>query len=384
MRGNGLAGRGGLWHSGDMSENKGIDESRVSADAETEPPPRAFELPPLERGATVLVTGATGFTGSVLLRKLCAVPGLKVRALARPSSALKGLEGLPVEWVRGQVYDEEAVGKGMAGAQYVFHVAAAFRSPGIGEEEYRRVHAVSTRLIAEAALRQPAFRRMVHVSTVGVHGHIENPPADETAPFAPGDLYQTTKAEAETWLHGFAKERGLPYAVVRPAAIYGPGDRRLLKVFKMAAAPVFPMLGHGKCLYHLIHVDDLTDGFLLAAVHPAAQGEAFICGNEVATPLERMGRIIADELGKKLRPVRIPAWPFFWAAGLCEAVCKPLKIAPPLYKRRVAFFTKDRSFDTRKIRERLGFACRWSEEEGLRATARWYVRHGWLKGGGGK
>ena len=351
---------------------------RVSGDGGVAPPEGRFALEPLGEGATVLVTGATGFTGGVLLKKLCAMPGVRVRALARPTSDLKGLEGLPVEWVRGQVYDPEAVAKGMDGAQYVFHVAAAFRSPGIGEEEYRRVHAESTRLIAEAALQQPAFRRMVHVSTVGVHGHIENPPADETAPFAPGDLYQTTKAEAETWLHGFAKERGLPYAVIRPAAIYGPGDKRLLKVFKMAAAPVFPMLGRGKCLYHLIHVDDLTDGFLLAAVHPAAQGEAFICGNETATPLERMGRIIADELGKKLRPVRIPAAPFFWAAGLCEAVCRPLKIAPPLYKRRVAFFTKDRSFDTRKIRERLGFACRWSEEAGLRATARWYKRRGWL------
>ena len=377
-RRNALAAAGGLWHSGDMNEETAIDPERVSADADVPPPPRAFVLPPLEEGATVLVTGGTGFTGRVLLRKLCAMPGLRVRALARPSSDLKGLEGLPVEWVRGQVYEPDAIAKGMDGVQYVFHVAAAFRSPGIGEEEYRRVHAVSTQLIAEAALKQPSFRRMVHVSTVGVHGHIENPPADETAPFAPGDLYQTTKAEAETWLHGFAKERGLPYAVIRPAAIYGPGDRRLLKVFKMAKAPVFPMLGHGKCLYHLIHVDDLTDGFLLAAVHPAAQGEAFICGNEAATPLERMGRIIADELGKKLRPVRIPAAPFFWAAGLCEAVCKPLKIAPPLYKRRVAFFTKDRSFDTSKIRTRLGFACRWSEDAGLRATARWYKRHGWL------
>lgn len=348
----------------------------ISAD-DTPPPPRAFSMPPLPEGCTVLVTGATGFTGRVLLRKLCAMP-VRVRALARESSSRAELEALPVEWVTGQVYDEKAVAQAMQGVQYIFHVAAAFRSPGIGEDEYRRVHAVSTRLLAEAALRQPDFHRMVHVSTVGVHGHIANPPAAETAPFAPGDLYQTTKAEAETWLHEFARAHRLPYSVIRPAAIYGPGDRRLLKVFKMASAPVFPLLGRGKCLYHLIHVDDLTDAFLLAATHPRALGEAFICGNPAATPLLEMGQIIADELHCPFRPVRLPATPFFWAAAVTEAICKPLHVPPPLYRRRVAFFTKDRSFDTQKIRNRLGFASRWSNEEGLRATARWYVRHHWL------
>ena len=337
-------------------------------------PVAAGDLP---AGARVLVTGATGFTGQALLRKLCARP-LRVRALARGSSARDGLADLPVEWITGQVYDPGTVQTAMAGVEYVFHVAAAYRDPGIADAEYRRVHVDSTRLLAEAAARQPGFRRFVHVSTVGVHGHIEHPPADETAPFHPGDIYQRTKAEAETWLHGFAREQGLPYAVLRPAAIYGPGDRRLLKVFRMANAPVFVLLGRGRCLYHLIHVDDLTEALIRAAWHPAALGEAFICGNPAATPLAEMGRIIAAELGRPFRPVRLPAAPFFALAALTEAVCRPLHVAPPLYRRRVAFFTKDRSFDTRKIRARLGFACRWEAEAGLRATARWYREHGWL------
>ena len=342
----------------------------------SDPDPTATEgsLPP---GTRVLVTGATGFTGRVLLRKLCARP-LRVRAIARESSNRGDLESLPVEWVVGPVYDPATVQKAMEGVEVVFHVAAAYRDPGIADAEYRRVHVDSTRLLAEAAARQPGFRRFVHVSTVGVHGHIEHPPADETAPFHPGDIYQRTKAEAETWLHDFAREQGLPYAVLRPAAIYGPGDRRLLKVFRMANAPVFVLLGRGRCLYHLIHVDDLTEALIRAAWHPAALGEAFICGNPAATPLAEMGRIIAAELGRPFRPVRLPAAPFFALAALTEAVCRPLHVAPPLYRRRVAFFTKDRSFDTRKIRERLGFACRWEAEAGLRATARWYREHGWL------
>ncbi|MDR0994456.1 MAG: NAD-dependent epimerase/dehydratase family protein [Verrucomicrobiota bacterium] len=328
-------------------------------------------------GATVLVTGGTGFTGRVLLRKLCAMD-LKVRAIARATSAREGLEDLPVEWITGQVYDPAVVAAAMGGVQYIFHVAAAFRTPGIEDEEYRRVHVDSTRLLAQEAVKQPAFERFVHVSTVGVHGHIAQPPADETTPFHPGDIYQETKAEAESWLHAFAKAQALPYTVIRPAAIYGPGDRRLLKVFRMAAAPVFILLGRGKCLYHLIHVEDLTAAFIRAAWHPNALGEAFICGNPEATPLETMGRIIADELHHPFRPLRLPVTPFFWAAALTEGICRPLKLSPPLYRRRVAFFTKDRSFDTQKICRLLDFHVQWNTEEGLRSTTRWYRENGWL------
>ena len=333
-----------------------------------------FKMP---AGARVLVTGATGFTGSLLTRRLVE-QGCAVHAIARHSANAGALQDLPIQWFRGDVYDAEVVKAAATGVQYIFHAAAAYRVSGLPDDEYRRVHETSTQLLAEAALQQTAFQRFVHVSTVGVHGHVENPPANEETPFNPGDIYQKTKAEAELWLHAFAREKNLPYTVIRPAAIYGPGDRRLLKIFKLAIKPFFILLGYSKGLYHLIHVEDLVSGMLLAAVHPAAQGEAFICGNPEAVTQEQMGRIIAAALGRTCRVLRLPAWPVFLAADLCEAICKPLKIAPPLYRRRVAFFTKDRSFDTHKIREKLGFQPRYTNEEGLAMTARWYREQGWL------
>lgn len=334
-------------------------------------------MAPFPKGSRVLVTGATGFTGSVLVRKLCEA-GAQVRAIARPSSRIESLQGLPVEWVRGDVFDPGTVARAVPGCTHVFHVAAAYREAGLSDETYRQVHVVSTQLLAEAAAREPGFQRFVHVSTVGVHGHIEHPPADETHPFAPGDIYQRTKAEAELWLRDFAGARGLPFTIIRPAAIYGPGDRRLLKVFRMAAKPVFILLGRGRCLYHLIHVEDLADAMIVAAVHPAAAGEAFICGNPEPVTLEQMGRVIAGALGRRTRVVRLPAWPFFLAADVCEALCRPLRLSPPIYRRRVAFFTKDRAFNTRKLRDCLGFTPARSNEAGLIETARWYKEHGWL------
>lgn len=328
-------------------------------------------------GTVVLVTGASGFTGSVLVRKLCE-RGVRVNAIARASSNIEKLAGLPINWFRGEVDDPAVIESAMKGATYVFHVAAAYREAKIRDEDYHRVHVKSTQLLAAAALRAPGFARFVHVSTIGVHGHIADPPADESAPYGPGDIYQETKLEGELWIRKFAQENGLPLTVVRPAGIFGPGDRRLLKVFRMATKPVLPVLGFGKCLYHLIHVEDLAEFMIVAATHPAALGEVFICGNEESTSLMEMAGVAAAVYGQRIRVLRLPVTPFLLLGDLCELICRPLGFEPPIYRRRVAFYTKDRSFDTRKMREKLGFRPR-STREGLEQTARWYLEHGWVK-----
>lgn len=339
------------------------------------PPMKNIALPP---GTRVLVTGATGYTGSVLIRKLAA-QGASIRAIARSSSNTEQFKDLNIEWIRGDVFDPTVVEKATKGIEVLFHVAAAYREAKITDETYNLVHLKSTMLLAEALVKESGFKRFVHVSTVGVHGHIEKPPADEEYPFNPGDIYQRTKAEAEVWIRGFSNRTALPLTVIRPAAIYGPGDRRLLKVFKMASRRVFPLFGRGRGLYHLIHVDDLTDVLILAAVATEALGEVFIAGNREPSELKSIAETISDELGgKPPRFIRLPAWPLFVAAVVCEVLCRPFKISPPLYRRRVAFFTKDRSFNTAKLERLLGYANRIEVEAGLRATARWYRDAGWL------
>ena len=87
---------------------------------------------------------------------------------------------------------------------------------------------------------------------------------------------------------------------------------------------------------------------------------------------------VAAHLGRKPRFVRIPAWPMFLAADICEVLCRPFGIEPPIHRRRVAFFTKDRSFDTTKMRRLTGFECRHTNANGLIETAEWYQANGWL------
>ncbi|MBX7138490.1 MAG: NAD-dependent epimerase/dehydratase family protein [Oligoflexia bacterium] len=332
------------------------------------------------RGAPVLVTGASGFSGSVLVRQLVQA-GAKVRGLARPSSRVEHLQEFPVEWIRGEVFDPATVEHAAQGVEYIFHLAAAYREAGISDETYRNVHVLSTKLLAAAATKNSNFKRFIHTSTVGVHGHIDNPPADESYAFAPGDIYQSTKLEAEQWICNFAQERQLPLTVIRPAAILGPGDRRLLKIFKMACRSFYPVIGNGRCLYHLIHVEDLASAMIQAAVSEAAIGQIFIIGNTEPYSLKQMIETISRKLGYRPTEIRLPAWPFFAAAALCEAACRPFGIEPPIYKRRVAFFTKDRAFNTNRMQQLLKFTPRFTNQSGLEQTADWYVQKGWLKAG---
>jgi nucleoside-diphosphate-sugar epimerase len=331
----------------------------------------------LPSASKVLVTGATGFTGSVLVRKLVE-QNVKVVAIARPSSNLAPFEGMPIQWLQGDVFDPALINQASEGVNYIFHLVTPFRDPKLKDEGYHQVHVVSTQLLAKAALKQPDFKRFVHVSTIGVHSHIEHPPADENYPMKPGDIYQETKAEAELWIREFAKTEGLSLVVVRPAGIYGPGDQRLLKIFQMVSRRWVPVVGDGSNLYHFIHVDDLTDFFLVAATHPQAEQEVFICGSPEAMTFKKMVDLIGECYQVHPQLVQIPAAPLFALGDLCELICKPLGIQPPIYRRRIAFYTKDRSFNTAKMRNLLGFKTAHSDEAGLRETAKWYVDQGWV------
>jgi nucleoside-diphosphate-sugar epimerase len=330
------------------------------------------------KGARVLITGSTGFTGTVLTRKL-ADAGARITAIARNSSNIDALDDLDINWIRGEVFEQEVVDRAVEGVEYIFHLAAAFREEKGTDEGYRRVHLYSTQMLARAVQGRPEFKRFVHTSTVGVHGHIQGDDyADETYRFSPGDGYQRTKLEGEQWLAEYGAEHNLPYTIIRPTPIFGPGDRRLLKFFKMANKGYILMLGKGKGIYHLIHVDDLTEIFLRAGVLEQALSEIFIAANDEPISIIDMGQAIARALDKKIKVIRLPILPFFIGADICKAVCTPLGIQPPLYRRRVAFYTKDRKFNISKLNNVLGYHLKYTNESGLEKTAHWYVENGWL------
>jgi nucleoside-diphosphate-sugar epimerase len=324
----------------------------------------------------VLVTGATGFAGSHLAKRLID-QGRDVRILARPTADLSKPELVGAEVFHGDLTDENSVVRALDGVDTVFHIAALFRKAKLPDRAYWAVNYEGARTLLSESLKR-GVQRFVHCSTVGVLGHISNPPANETAPYNPGDIYQTTKCEAEKEALRLWRERGLPVTVVRPAGIYGPGDTRWLKMFRGIAAHRFPMVGSGNTFIHLVYIDDLVDAFLLASETPAAIGQVYIAGGDRYVTLNEFADAVAKAVDRPMPRLHVPVGPVHLISGICEDLCRAIRIEPPLYRRRVDFFVKDRAFDISKARRDLGYSPKIGLEEGIGRTVDWYRKRGWL------
>lgn len=327
-------------------------------------------------GKKALVTGATGFVGSRLCRELCE-NGYAVRALHRPTSDLSSLAGLPIEYCVGDVTDRGSLKEALSGVEVVFHVAALFREAKHPDEVYWQVNVEGTRNVFEESIAA-GVKRIIHCSTIGVHSHIPNPPAAEDEAYRPADIYQRTKCEGEKLALSYFKDKRIEGAVIRPAMIWGPSDKRTLKLFKGIKEKKLPMIGTGETLTHWVLVDDLVKGFRLAGEQEGQYGEIYIIAGDRPVKLEYVYRTIASKLGVELWPFRIPALPIQVLGSIVEAICVPFGIEPPIYRRRVDFFTKTRAFNCEKARSRLGYQPARTFEEEVDYIAGWYTENGWI------
>jgi nucleoside-diphosphate-sugar epimerase len=323
-----------------------------------------------------LVTGATGFTGGHLATFLVRA-GDRVRVLVRQPAQADRFSARGFDVAIGDLTDRSSLERAVAGVEIVYNIAALYREAGHSAEIYRAVNAEAVGTLVHVA-RDAGVQRVVHCSTVGVHGDIEQPPANEDAPLRPGDVYQKTKLLGEEIGRAEAAKTGIALTIVRPTGIYGPGDRRLFKLFGQIARGRFVMLGRGSNFYHVTYIDDLCAGFRLCGTVPQAAGRTYILGGQDVHTLAELVRMTAEISGSKGIRLRLPIWPVWAAGAACELVCAPFRIAPPLYRRRVDFFRKSRAFDISRARRELGFAPNVPVRDGIRRTLEWYREHGWI------
>ncbi len=330
----------------------------------------------------VLVTGANGFGGGGLCRYL-AERGVAVRGMYyTPDGGEPDFSHPNLELVPGDLTDGESLERALDGIEVVHNLAALYRPTTVAKQRYFDVNVDGVKDLVERAARRKV-RRFVHCSTMGIHGSVTSPPGNENSPIRPDDYYQESKYQGETVAMGRAKELGLEIVTIRPTAIYGPRERRFLKLAKMIASGHSIMFGKGEIRYHFIHTDDLSQSFVLAAEKPQAVGEAYLIGDEHPPTLNEIFQIIGDELGQQAPRYRLPYMPVYLAAALCELAFlpfRPLGLSPPLYRRRVHWFNSERWFDIEKAKRELGFRPAVRIDVGLRRMVRSFVDAGWLAG----
>ena len=323
----------------------------------------------------ILVTGAAGFIGGALFKRLVSYKLDPIATVLYPEEAeafrSKGHKAFVLDLTSDDMWDDI-----LNGVDIVFHIAAMFQEIGFGRRVYEKVNHLGALKLAKTAKRMGA-ERFVHCSTVGVLGDVKEIPATETTPFNPMDEYHETKLAGELAILSWGKtnlDDGMVVTVNRPAMVYGPGDRRMLKLFKAILSNKFLMIGSGNTLAHLGYIEDQVDSFLLCAVAPQENVhlEVFNIASGKPMTLNRFCQIIANIGGVKLPSLKVPVGPV-WLAGLvCEGICKPFGIRPPLFRRRVGFFTHNRAFDYTKAKIKLGYIPVWDEHSGITETIRWY------------
>jgi dihydroflavonol-4-reductase len=330
----------------------------------------------MTRRTRALVTGAAGYTGLALAAHL-ASSGVGVRALVRRAGHNDDLSQAGAEIVTGDVRDRSVIESALEGVDTVYHLAAVFRKAGVPDSEYRTVHVDATKQLIECAAAA-GVKRFVHCSTVGVHGDVGDAPANEDAPLQPMDIYQETKLEGEQIAVRTAEHVAMPLTVVRPGPIYGPQERRLLKMIGGVAQGRFVLVGDGSPRFQMVYIQDLVEGIRLAGESPNAVGRTYILAGDEAPTLKELVGEIADVAQVSPPRWHLPVWPVWLAGVLCEAICVPLRVEPPIFRRRVKFFTSSRWFDTSRARHELGYAPKTSLRDGLSQTLQSYRELGWV------
>ncbi len=149
-------------------------------------------------------------------------------------------------------------------------------------------------------------------------------------------------------------------------------------IFRRVAKGVFPMFGNGKTLYHPLYIDNLIDACMLSMEEGKGVGEAYLIADEDHVEIKELVQKVARALNVDVKIPHFPVTPVVVAGHICEKICKPFNVTPPIFPRRVDWYRQNRAFKIEKAKEELGYQPKIGLDEGLRRTGEWYVREGFL------
>jgi ornithine--oxo-acid transaminase len=323
-----------------------------------------------------LVTGATGFIGGRLARRLVQ-EGHSVRCLVRHSSDTSRLDELDVEIAVGDLTSAPSLTRAVEGCRHVFHCGALV-TDWATKEEIARTNVEGTRSLLEASVGA-SVKRFIHFSTTDVYGYPEAAAVDESyAARGFRNWYAQTKLDAESEVRRFEEAHALDAVILRPATVYGPGSTDVVgEIARAIRARNMLLVDRGRAVAGLCYVENLIDAAVLAVGHEQAPGHAFNVTDGLSVTWKEFTDGLAEGLGCSTVRWSLPYW---MANGLGFSLEHGYRLlrkttglkAPPLLSRQaVQVLGNNQDFSNHKARELLGWEPRVDYSAGLEATVAW-------------
>jgi len=332
----------------------------------------------MARDGMVLLTGASGFVGSAVARRLRAA-GFPVRALVRTTSPVAHLSDLGLDFVTGDLRDADSVRRAMAGIRYLFHVAADYRLWARNPDELTQTNVAGTRLLMQEAMRA-GVERVVYTSSVAtLAARTDGVSADETMPLTEDKaigVYKRSKVAAERAVEALIAE-GLPAVIVNPSTPIGPRDvkptptGRIIVEAASGRMPAFVDTG-----LNMVHVDDVAEGHF-AAFERGRIGERYVLGGQNATLADILATV-AGAVGRRPPRIRIPRQALMPFAHVTEAVARVTGREPMLTRDGLRMSKNKMFFSSAKAEAELGYRAR-PYREGITDAIEWFRRAGYLR-----
>ncbi len=323
-----------------------------------------------------LVTGATGFVGSHLAAVLVA-RGDEVRCLARRPEQAADIAALGALMAPGSLEDAAALAAALAGVEVIYHVAGL--TAAASERELHEVNAEGTRrLVAAAQATVPSLRRFVYVSSLAAVGPTARGAVlTEESPCGPVTAYGRSKLAGEQVVR---RSPALPWTIVRPAAVYGPRDRELLRMFRIARWRVAPVFGLGLQEISLVFAADLAGGIARAGADPRSLGQTYHLAHAAPTTQRALATAIGRAVSGGRAPLVLPV-PAVVAAPIVRAIgsaARPGRRSVVSGDKLPEFLAPSWATSVAKAERELGWRAATDLAAGLAATAAWYRHEGWL------
>lgn len=339
----------------------------------------AGHIRPMKR--KILITGATGFVGGNIAGRLAENPDLEVYALLRDPKKGEALAGKGVRIYEGDITRPETIAEPLFDTDVIIHCAALMSNfDSEPRERFYKVNVEGT----ENLLRRCDSKRIkqfIHISTSGVYGVSRNNPADEDTPYGKTlSDYEWSKVRSELVVLKYAREKQIPFTVLRPSQLYGPGMYYgWLQTMNAIKSGSMVIPGEGKAKIHLLHIKDLVGAIETVLLNEKSMNRIFNVAGPEVPGVTQVFDLIAEVLGVG-RSIHVPYAPVYMLSLLLCMVPLPakngkLKLLTP---HRVRFFATDHVYDISRIKKDIGYVPRIGIREGFRDMVKWYEQEGLL------